>query len=92
MRKALVIGQFAITVVLIIGSFVVYKQMRYVNEQNLGFNLSQVMLIRPPELTDWDSTFIDKENTFTEELKQVPDVEGAANSWNRVGGETGKEF
>ena len=92
LRKALVIGQFAITVILIIGSFVVYKQIRYVNGQNLGFNLSQVMLIRPPELTGWDSTFIDKENTFTEELKRVPGVEGAATSWNRVGGETGRSF
>jgi len=42
LRKTLVIGQFAITVVLIIGSFVVYKQIKYVNEQDLGFNMSQV--------------------------------------------------
>ncbi|MGC4035871.1 MAG: ABC transporter permease [Chitinophagaceae bacterium] len=92
LRKALVIGQFAITVILIIGSIVVYKQIKYVNEQNLGFNLSQVMMVRPPELTNWDSTFINKENTFTEELKKIPGVAGASTSWNRVGGETGRSF
>ncbi|HEV8506812.1 MAG TPA: ABC transporter permease [Chitinophagaceae bacterium] len=92
LRKALVVGQFAITVILIIGSFVVYRQIRYVNHQNLGFNLSQMMLVRPPELTGWDSTFIDKENTFTEELKRIPGVQGAATSWNLVGGETGRSF
>lgn len=92
LRKALVIGQFAITVILIIGSFVVYKQIRFVNQQNLGFNLSQVLLVRPPELTSWDSTFIDKENTFTEELKKIPGVAGTSTSWNRVGGETGRSF
>ncbi|MCW3118972.1 MAG: FtsX-like permease family protein [Chitinophagaceae bacterium] len=92
LRKSLVIGQFAITVILIIGSFVVYKQIKYVNEQNLGFNLSQVLLVKPPELTDWDSTFIDRENTFTEELKQIPGITGAATSWNLFGGETGRTF
>ena len=92
LRRALVIGQFAITVILIIGSFVVYKQIKYVNEQDLGFNLSQIILVKPPELTGWDSTFIKKENTFTEELKQVPNVMGAATSWNLVGGETGRSF
>ena len=92
LRKTLVIGQFAITIVLIIGSFVVYKQIKYVNEQNLGFNLSQVLLVKPPELTNWDSTFIDKENSFTQELKQIPGVSGASTSWNRFGGETGRSF
>ncbi|MEJ0106113.1 MAG: ABC transporter permease [Bacteroidota bacterium] len=92
LRKALVIGQFAITVILIIGSFVVYKQIKYVNEQNLGFNLSQVLSVKPPELTNWDSTFIDRENTFTEEIKKIPNVAGASTSWNQFGGETGRSF
>jgi putative ABC transport system permease protein len=92
LRKTLVVGQFAITVVLVIGSFVVYKQIKYVNEQSLGFNLSQILMVKPPELTSWDSTFIDRENTFTGELKQLPGVTGAATSWNIVGGETGRSF
>ena len=92
LRKSLVISQFAITVILLIGSFVVYKQIRFVNEQSLGFNLSQVLAVRPPELTGWDSTFIDRENTFTEELKSIPGITGAATSWNLFGGETGRSF
>ena len=70
LRKALVIGQFAITVALIIGSLIVYKQMQFVNHQNLGMNISQMLIVRPPELTEWDSTFIQQENTFTNELKK----------------------
>jgi putative ABC transport system permease protein len=92
LRKALVVGQFAITVALIIGSFVVYKQIRFVNAQDLGMNISQMLIIRSPELTNWDSTFINRENTFTEELKKIPHVEGAATSWNLPGGETGRSF
>lgn len=92
LRKALVIGQFAITVTLIIGSFVVYRQIRYVNSQNLGMNISQVLVVRPPELTNWDSTFISKANNLTEELRKLPHVQGAATSWNIPGGETGRSF
>jgi putative ABC transport system permease protein len=92
LRKALVIGQFAITVALIIGSIVVYQQMRFVNSQDLGFNLSQVLVVKPPELTNWDSTFISRENSFTERLKQLPHVFGATTSWNIPGGETGRSF
>ena len=92
LRKALVVGQFAITVALIIGSFVVYKQIKFVNAQDLGMNISQMLIIRPPELTNWDSTFINRENTFTEQLKQLPHVKGATTSWNIPGGETGRSF
>lgn len=92
LRKALVIGQFAITIALITGSFVVYKQMNFMNTQDLGMNISQILVVRPPELTSWDSTFITRENSFTESLKQLPNVEGATTSWNIPGGETGRSF
>jgi putative ABC transport system permease protein len=92
LRKALVVGQFVITVALIIGSFVVYKQIRFLNAQDLGMNISQMLVVNGPELVQWDSTFIGRENSFTEELKQVPHVSGAATSQNIPGGETGRSF
>src|SRR6266542_915416 len=92
LRKALVIGQFAITVALIIGSFVVYKQIKYVNEQSLGFNMSQMLIVKGPRLTGWDSTFIGRENSFTAEVKQIPNVLGAATSGRLPGDELGRSF
>jgi len=92
LRKALVIGQFAITVALIIGSIVVYSQMQYVRKQSLGFNISQVLVVKPPNLTNWDSTFITKENTLQHELKQIPHVVNVANSWSVAGDEMGRNF
>jgi len=92
LRKGLVIGQFAITVTLIIGSFVVYKQIRFVNEQDLGANISQMLIVKPPNLTDWDSTFISRENSFSSEIKQIPNVKAAVSSWNVMGTETGRNF
>jgi len=92
LRKGLVIGQFAITVVLIIGSLVVYRQMRYLGKQKLGMNIDQVLVLQPPRLTAWDSTFISRMNTMTAELGRIPGISGAATSWGVMGGETGRSF
>lgn len=92
LRRALVVAQFAITVALIIGSLVVYSQMRFVSKQSLGIDLSQVLVIRPPQLTIFDSTFIPKETILQNELKQIPHVINAANSWSVPGNEMGRDF
>jgi putative ABC transport system permease protein len=92
LRKVLVVGQFAITIALIIGSLVVYQQIRFVSKQNLGINLSQVLVVRPPILTGWDSTFISRENSFKNELKQLPHIQGASVIGRTVGDELGRAF
>jgi putative ABC transport system permease protein len=92
LRKVLVISQFAITVALIIGTFVVYSQMQFISEQNLGINLSQVLVVKPPQLTNFDSTFITKENALQNDLKQIPHIINVANSWSVAGDEMGRDF
>ena len=92
LRKSLVIGQFAITVALIIGSIVVYRQMKYVSNQNLGMNLDQILLVKPPVLTPWDSSFISKQATFKEELKQLPYVKNVAVTNRPIGNEMSRAF
>src|SRR5215203_613236 len=91
-RKALVLGQFTVTIGLIIGSLVVMKQIRYMNKTQLGFNMDQVLVIKPPTLTNFDSTFISRVNSFKEELKQIAHVQGATTSWNVPGGDIGRSF
>src|SRR5580658_3538122 len=92
LRKGLVIGQFAITIILIIGSFVVYRQIGYMNRQELGMNMDQVLVVKSPQLTNFDSTFISREDNLMHELRQITGVGGAAASWNTFGGETGRNF
>lgn len=91
-RKVLVITQFSITVALIIGSLVVVSQLRFMTHKALGFNMDQILLIKSPMLTEWDSTFIGKVNNFKEELKQLSQVKGAATSWSAPGGDLGRSF
>jgi putative ABC transport system permease protein len=92
LRKSLVIGQFAITVALIIGSIVVYQQMKYVSNQELGMNIDQMLMIKGPSLTAWDSTFIPKANSLREEIKQLPNVKGVASTNRPLGNEMGRSF
>jgi putative ABC transport system permease protein len=92
LRQALVVFQFAITVALIISSLVVYNQMKYVGKQDLGITLSQVLIVKPPQQTEFDSTFIDRETALQNDLKQIPHVINVANSWSVPGDEMGRDF
>ena len=92
LRKALVVGQFAITVLLIIGSIVVYKQIRYMNQQELGMNINRMLVVQPPYLANFDSSFMVHENGLVQQLSQISGVQGASTSWNPMGGETGRDF
>jgi len=91
-RKALVIGQFGVTVALMIGSIVVLRQLSFMNNKELGFNMDHVLVVKAPVLTNWDSTYISRINNFKEELKQLAQVKGAATSWNVPGGDIGRSF
>jgi len=92
LRKGLVVGQFAITILLIIGSVVVYRQVRYMSSQELGMNIDHILIVKPPTLTGFDSSFIQRENDFKHEVKQITGITGAATSNRIAGNEMGRAF
>ena len=47
-RKGLVVFQFALSMILIIGTIVIYRQLQYIQTNNPGYNVSQVMAIQIP--------------------------------------------
>jgi len=48
LSRLLIITQFAVCVVLIISSLVINKQMRYINNADMGFNKDQVLVLNSP--------------------------------------------
>ncbi|OOQ62051.1 ABC transporter permease [Mucilaginibacter pedocola] len=74
LRRALVVGQFVIAQLLIIGTLVAVKQMNYVNEADLGFNKSAVLIL--PGYTD--SISLSKIETFKQQLLQNPQVKSVS--------------
>ena len=72
-RSTLVVVQFTTSIVLIIGSLVVRKQLDYIQNKKLGFEKEQVLIVE-----DCFTLGQEKVKTFKSELKQLPEVENAA--------------
>jgi len=45
-RRTLVVGQFVFSVILIIGAIVIYRQLAYVQDKNMGFDKSQLLMVK----------------------------------------------
>lgn len=91
-RQSLVVFQYTASMVLIVGTFIVFKQLKFMREENLGFDMDQVLVIRGPQLTLWDSTSIDRINSFKTELRRIPSVELASASVNVFGHRLSRSF
>lgn len=91
-RKSLVVLQFTLSIALIAIVTLVSKQIRYISQQDLGINIDQIVTIDSPELTEFDSTFIDRMNTLKNELTQIPGVVSASTSSRVPGEQTGRLF
>lgn len=74
LRRVLVIVQFAITIVLIIGTLVVLNQMNYMREKPLGFNTQAVALVKIPR----DSVSAKRYDLFKEKVLKLPGVQSAS--------------
>jgi ABC-type antimicrobial peptide transport system permease subunit len=68
LRKILVIGQFAATIVLIIGTIVMYKQLNYVMNIDIGLNRDHVLAI------SMNRELREAYRSFKNEIKQHPNV------------------
>jgi len=74
LRSGLVIFQFTVSIVLFIGTFVVYNQLDFIRNRRLGFNKEQLVVIKKTD----DIT--QKIETFKEELSKLPGVINATNT------------
>ena len=45
LRRVLVVFQFAVSILLIVGTLIMYRQIKYMQNKDLGFNKEQVMVI-----------------------------------------------
>ena len=86
LRKGLVVFQFAASIALVSVTWVVFQQVRFMTHQALGVNIDQVLRVSQPEQTNWDSTYIERVQSFKDELVSHPDIKAVTAS-SRVPGE-----
>jgi putative ABC transport system permease protein len=86
LRRTLVVIQFAASIVLLAGTVIVYNQLSYMRNMDIGLNLEKVFTVRAPRVL---AENIDREvilQTFLQELRKVPGIQQAAISSSVPGG------
>lgn len=74
LRSSLVVMQFAIAIVLMTGTAVVYQQLSFIRNQNLGFDKEHILVL--PGIGDVREDFA----PFREQLLQHPDIVAVSQS------------
>jgi putative ABC transport system permease protein len=74
LRKALVVSQFAISIVLIIATAITSQQLGYLNSRNLGFDRDQLVVL--PYYNDLENNY----ESFYNELLKSSTIKNAARS------------
>jgi putative ABC transport system permease protein len=82
LRRALVVFQFTIATVLIIGTVIVYKQLNYIRNKDLGFNRQQVLSL---PMNDALRNNLESFKNETRRLSSVSHVTSATSRPTRVG-------
>ncbi|MEM1258751.1 MAG: ABC transporter permease [Bacteroidota bacterium] len=86
-RKALIIGQFFATIVLIVGTIMVNKQIEFLKNQPTGTDLQRVVALHWQVLNETsDSTLVHGLQTFKNGLKEFPFIEATATANTFPGG------
>jgi putative ABC transport system permease protein len=96
LRNVLVVFQFSVSIVLIVGTLIVTRQLRYIQNKNLGFQKDQIVVVKKTD------DLGDQLQAFRQELLGNSNVISATNTQNLIGdtfgnsafrlaGETGEE-
>ena len=71
-RKGLVVLQFTLSIILIVSVFVVYKQIEFVQNKNLGYDKDNILYF---DRVDWEEGNLE---TFLAEARKIPGILSAS--------------
>lgn len=77
-RKGLVIFQFTVSIVFIVSVMVIYRQVRYVQEKNLGFDKDNIIYF------EMNGRVAEQPESFLAQLKSVPGVMNASSIQQKI--------
>ncbi|WP_229367797.1 FtsX-like permease family protein [Fibrisoma limi] len=74
LRKGLIVFQFTVSLLFIIGTIMVGRQLSYIRNKDLGFSTDAVVLINTPQ--------VDKSDVLAQQLRQLTGVTHVAKQWS----------
>jgi putative ABC transport system permease protein len=74
LRKILVVLQFSVSVILIISTLVLYRQLQYMQDKDLGFQADQRLVINGPQLGDGKALEVSSE-LLDNQLSALPYIQ-----------------
>jgi len=78
-RQAMVVFQFGASILLMIATVTIYRQLEFMRSQELGMNINKKVVIRAPKIIQGES-FLNEIETFKNEVKGVSEVSHVAAS------------
>jgi putative ABC transport system permease protein len=79
LRSVLVVVQFTISIILLISTFIVSSQNRFIRNKQLGFNKENLLVVRNT------GDLGEQSESFRQQLLKIPGVENASRSWTIPG-------
>ncbi len=78
LRKGLVVFQFLITMLLLVGTVAIYQQVNHMRSQKLGIDMAQTIVVKSPVVAiDGDQQY-EKRKTFKSELSRLAQISGVS--------------
>jgi len=78
LRRSLVIVQFTTSIILVVGSIALYKQIVFISEKNLGFDKANIIVV------DQNEGIVKSYQAIKNDLHQFASVEGVAFGGNNI--------
>jgi putative ABC transport system permease protein len=85
-RKALIIGQFSASIILISGTIIIYQQVHFMRNQELGADISQTLVLNGPSEKQ-DAAYRDAYKPFKNDILQVNGIKSITASSGVMGKE-----
>ena len=85
-RKIIVVGQFAVSLVMIFATLVVFKQINFIRHKDLGYQTSQILTLAFPDVIAMEQRFVLKN-----ELSRVTAIESVSLCNSLPGNGAGRE-
>ena len=79
LRNGLVVFQFAVSIIMIAGTLIIFNQMEYIQNKRLGFDKENVVVIKR-------ATAVDQLDALKQELGRLPGVQQVASASTLPGG------